>query len=110
MLQKVNRLTTAEFEQYYKQAKRSHFDHLTISYLPLPTFKVAVVVGKKVSKRAVKRNMVRRRIFALLAKIHFEQSLTGVFIVHVKPSYLTLPRTAANEFCRESIAALQQKA
>jgi ribonuclease P protein component len=106
MLKKIHRLTRSQFTQYFQTGKRHYFEHLTIIYSPAPTFLCAVVVGKKVAKGAVRRNTLKRRIFARLAKIQKEYSPNGVVIIILKPSFNSLPRAAADEFTHKSIAAV----
>ena len=106
MLKKTNRLSRTQFTEYFKSGKRYHFDHLTILYSPAPTLLSAVVVSKKVAKSAVKRNTLKRRVFARLASIHKQQALSGVFIIILKPSFASLSRVAADELVHKSIAAV----
>ena len=110
MLKKTHRLTQKQFDTFFALGKRKHFKHLTIITHPHDTFLAAVVAGKKVSKSAVRRNTLRRRVYARLAHSLSEQSLTGVYIVLLKPSYNSLSRAAADEFLAESIAVTTQTA
>jgi len=110
MLKKTNRLTKAQFDQYFKSGKKHHFSHLTIIYQPFPTLLGSVVVGKKVSKSAVRRNTLRRRVYARFTVLTSEKSTTGVFIIILKPTYNSLTRAAADEFLVESIEAILQTA
>jgi len=110
MLKKENRLSTAQFDSYFKKGKRFHFEHSTVIYHDYPTLLCAVVVGKKVSKIAVRRNTIRRRIYSRFTVCQKELSLVGVFIIIIKPSFNVLSRKAADEFVTQSIAATQQKA
>ena len=59
-----------------------------------PTLKVAVVVGKKVSKKAVTRNSLRRRLYGILETLRQQQKLTGVFIIIAKPEVTKLTKKA----------------
>ena len=95
MLAKSNRLTTKQFDQYFKTGKRFHFTHCTIVYTPLSTLHGSVSIGKKVSKKAVIRNLIRRRVYAQIRSGCLEQNQTGVFIVIIKPAYMQLTRKAA---------------
>jgi ribonuclease P protein component len=108
MLKKANRLSRMQFTEYFRLGKRHHFEHLTVIYCPNLTFFAAVVVGKKVSKGAVRRNTLKRRVLARLAQVQKEWVVTGVFIIILKPSFNSLPRTAADEFFHKSIAGLLQ--
>lgn len=50
------------------QSVRSNFVGLKYANRPNRPYRVAVVVGKKVHKSAVKRNRIRRRIYELVRK------------------------------------------
>jgi ribonuclease P protein component len=106
MLKKSNRLSRTEFSEYFKTGKRYHFDHVTVVYSPAQTFLCAVVVSKKVSKGAVRRNTLKRRVYTRLAKFQKEDAATGVFIILLKPSFNSVVRTAADELVHKSIAAV----
>ena len=104
MFKKSARLSRSEFSNYFKTGKRHHSKHLTIITLPHPTLKVAVVVSKKVSPAAVRRNTLKRRVYASL-RINLEDlSYQGVMILILKPSYDSLSRKKADELLRQSIA------
>lgn len=109
MLKKQDRLSKTEFDTYFASGKRFHFAHLTIIFSPFPSLRGTVVVGKKVSKSAIRRNTLRRRIYARLRLLGAEKDLKGVFIIITKPSYNSLSRVAADEFFTESIVAVQEK-
>jgi ribonuclease P protein component len=93
MFKKTNRLTQSEFAHYFACGKRLHTKYFTVITSPSPSQKVAVVVGKKVAKSAVQRNLLRRRVYALL-RIHCIQH-SGILIVLVKPTFKTLTRKEA---------------
>jgi ribonuclease P protein component len=93
MLKKGERLGRTEFLTFFKSGKRIHTDHLTLVFTPHPTFHGSVVVSKKVSKQAVTRNTIRRRMYAQLRTLRIVR--TGVYIVMVKPSLVTLTKQAA---------------
>lgn len=94
MLKKHERLSRTEFETYFKQGKRFHSEYLTVIYLPYPTFHAAVVVSKKVSKKAVVRNTLRRRVYAVLYGKK-QKGVTGVWIALIKPSLSLLTKQQA---------------
>lgn len=98
MFKKNNRLSRAEFSEYFKKGKRYQSPHLTIITAPSDRNKVSVVVGKRVSKLAVRRNILRRRVCSQLQKTLLENKNNNyIVIVIVKPSYNTLARKLANE-------------
>lgn len=86
MLKKKERLTTEAFNRSFSSGKRLHTPHLQIINDSSPTFHAAVVVGKKVYKKAVLRNKLRRQIYNLLYRISKELSLQGTYIVVAKPT------------------------
>ncbi len=55
---------------------------LMLVFLSAPTRKVAAVVGKKVAKSAVARNLIRRRLYAALYEVKIQH---GHVIVVAKP-------------------------
>lgn len=84
MLPKKQRLTKKEFDTFFQSGKRIHTPYFTLVYTPHTTFHGAVVVGKKVSKKAVTRNKIRRRVYAALYRLKQEQDIRGVYILLVK--------------------------
>lgn len=94
MLPKTKRLTKAEFDRFFKVARRQHSPNLQLLYTPQDTFSGAVVVGKKVFKQAVKRNQMRRRLYAALYRHHIRRDTTGVYIIIAKPGAKSVTRTA----------------
>jgi len=106
MFKKVNRLTTKEFSEFYKSGKKAHSKHLTFVFKEFDTLKVAVVVGKKVAKSAVRRNVLKRRALASLKSII--ENKTGIFIIILKPTYSSLPRKTAEKVLREEFALLNK--
>lgn len=94
MLAKKERLSRDAFNRFFSIGKRLSAPSCTLVYAPHTTFHGAVVVSKKVAARAVKRNMLRRRLYALLYK-YKERGATGVYIVILRktqqiPTHATL--------------------
>jgi len=104
MFKKVERLSRSEFSEYFKVGRKHHCPHLTIITAPLTSRKVSVVVGKKVAKSAVKRNVLKRRVYAMLRTILTEAKYSGVLIVIVKPSLNSLSKKALKDSVAESVA------
>jgi ribonuclease P protein component len=94
MLKKAQRLSRTDFATYFKGGKRLHTDCATLVFHPHPSFHGAVVVSKKVSKLAVTRNTIRRRVYAQLYKLP-PGSKNGVFVVLIKPTYSQLTKQSA---------------
>lgn len=104
MFKKKERLSQLEFSDYFKKGKKLNFDYFTAITYKLPNLKVSVVVSKKVAKSAVKRNLIKRRIYARLRLQLKEQNYKGVLIIIVKPGYETLKRSVADDLLIKSIA------
>jgi ribonuclease P protein component len=78
MIAKLHRFTTAIFDRVFRKSKRIHINGFTFSVSPIwkgknPRF--AVVVGKKVSKKAVERNRLRRQLYEIV-----RQNLVGKIV------------------------------
>lgn len=94
MLKKSHRVGRADFATFFKKGRRFHSEHATLVFSPFPTFHGSVVVSKKVAKRAVARNTLRRRVYAQLYGLT-QKNQAGVFIVVLKPTFATLSRARA---------------
>lgn len=72
----------SEFSKTYRFGKQVKIKELSIKVLPnqLQTIKLAIVVSKKVSKKAVVRNRARRRIREILRK-HHSLASDGYFVI-----------------------------
>lgn len=90
MLAKSQRLSRSRFLEFFKTGRRAHTPHFTLVYTPAPTFHGAVVVGKKVYKKAHDRNRLRRRIYGALYRWQQETQASGVFIIVAKPPATSL--------------------
>jgi ribonuclease P protein component len=78
MLAKIYRFTTALFDRIFRKSKRISSNGF--SFLVSPVWKnhsprFAVVVGKKVSKKAVERNRLRRQLYEIV-----RQNLVGKIV------------------------------
>ncbi|SRR6056297_506204 len=106
MLAKSKRLTVAAFNRFFKQGRRYHGTFLTLVYTPHDSFYGAVVVGKKVYRRAVDRNRLRRQLYATLTTYQDDTHLTGIFQCLVKPA----AATATVSVVRDELATLLAEA
>lgn len=84
MLKKKERLTKKEFDRFFISGKRYHSTFIQLIYTPNEVFHGAVVVGKKVHKKAVDRNKTRRRLYSSLYTLRKQKDLRGIFIVIAK--------------------------
>lgn len=85
MLSKKERLTRVEFDRFFAVGKRIHTPTLQIIFAESPTFHGSVVIPKKVYKKAVDRNKIRRRLYAVLYQFSRQHKQTGTFIIIAKP-------------------------
>ncbi len=93
MIAQDNRISRAEFMNYLR-GKRYAGVALTVTVSPAPTLKVSVVVSKKVAKRAVDRNRLRRRAYGVIERWLKQSQFIGVVVVQYKPGALRLSRVA----------------
>lgn len=100
---KKQRLKRSEFNRFFRSGRRVHGPCFTVVYSPYSNFHASVVVSKKVSRKAVERNKVRRRTYAALTQLIKETGHTGVFIVVVKPSALEITSKEAKQTLRALI-------
>jgi ribonuclease P protein component len=97
MLSRTARLSRHDFARYFASGRRYQSPALTVLYTPHTRLMGTVVVSKKVSKSAVVRNTLRRRLYATLQTYAKVNGCAGVVIVVAKPTLATLPRTAQHE-------------
>ena len=84
MLKKKERLTKRQFDRFFSSGKRSNSPLLGLTYTSHESFHGAVVVGKKVYKKAVDRNKMRRRLYSLLYNLKEKFNLKVVYIITTK--------------------------
>lgn len=66
---KRNRLSRREFAHLLKRGVRLHGEFVTVIHLKTDEFKAGVVVSKKTARKAVTRNVLRRRVYAILREL-----------------------------------------
>lgn len=101
---KRDRLTTTLFKHFFKTGKRFHGRYCTLVYTPHDTRKISVVVGKKVYKRAVDRNRLRRQLYSIVSSYTKEHNCTGVFQCLVKPAAAAAPVASVKYELQELLA------
>jgi ribonuclease P protein component len=69
-----------------------HSPDLTLIYTPLPETHTAVVVGKKVARKAHDRNKIRRRLYGAMYRTLQTTKQTGVYILIAKPTIAALSK------------------
>lgn len=106
MLAKKERLTKKEFDRSFSLGKRIHSPALQIIFHPSFAFHGAVVVGKKVYKKAVDRNTLRRSLYGVLYRFHKEHSLGLTVLVIAKPAIRDLSSKQRREALQEMLQKL----
>lgn len=94
MLSKNERLGRSQFSDYFASGKRSHGVFCTLIVSPAPHFMAAVVVSKKVAKKAHERNSIRRRLYAILSAYKQTEKKNIAVIILTKPAVLKLTKKA----------------
>ena len=108
MVRKKERLKRDEFNHFFSLGRRYHSEYLTIVFHEHPTFHCAVVVAKKVAKRAVDRNRMRRRIYEIMRRMHTGALAHGVYILFVKAPALPLPHETLKEAVTNLVTKTQK--
>jgi ribonuclease P protein component len=98
MLPKKQRLNRTAFTHHFQLGKRRHTPHLTLIIAPSDSFKCAVVIGKKVAKKAHDRNRIRRRLYEIIRHSLGANNWPGVLIVVGKP---VLSKLSKRQFATE---------
>lgn len=107
MFAKKKRLTRTEFDHFFKIGKRFHAESLTLVFYKNNSFHGSVVVGKKVLKKAVDRNRLRRRVYGLL-RTHLVTT-DGVYIALLKPKAGILPFNRVKQECLALLKSIHQE-
>jgi ribonuclease P protein component len=110
MLKRINRINkTRELQKVYRLGKALHTPALVIKFVPnkLPEAKIrmAFVVSKKVSKRAVERNRVKR-VLRESMRSFLNQLAVGDYMVIAKSAAINFN----NKELREQVATVLKKA
>ena len=92
MLKKANRLNHAEFAKYFSIGKRIHNTYTTTIYSPSTEPLFAVVVAKKIYRKAHDRNLIKRRFYEVIKEIIKGRKVTGAYIFLVKPAVKNLTK------------------
>jgi ribonuclease P protein component len=103
MLPKSKRFTKEDF-----QGKRPKVffrsDILDIAGLTLPSQKFACVTSKKTLRRAVDRNLIKRRIFGVVSEVSKPTDVSFVF--YPKKGSSTIPYSQLREEIQKAFATL----
>lgn len=105
MLLKKYRLSRDYFKNLLQSRRFFHSEHFTLRVAPSPSGpRIGVSVSKKVSKKAVIRNRIRRRVYSVLED--FLPSLEDkLFLIIAKPKADTIKGDAL----KQELAGLLKK-
>jgi ribonuclease P protein component len=86
MLKKINRINKArELQKVYRTGKTLHTPALVIKFIKGPKFRTGFVVSKKISKKAVERNRIKRAVRERM-RLSLPFLATGDYMLVAKPS------------------------
>ncbi len=103
MLPKAKRLTKEDFNGTRPKVFFRH-ELLDIAQIPHISQKFACVVSKKTCKRAVDRNIIKRRVYTVLQSIIIQQK--NSFILYPKRISLTTPYSHLDKEIKKAFATL----
>ncbi len=84
MLKKINRIRkTREMNKVYKLGKTIHTSTLVIKFFEDSKIRIAFVISKKISKKAVDRNRIKRVLREFL-RLNMERLKTGDYMINAK--------------------------
>lgn len=101
MLPKINRLKKkTDFTRVYREGRSSSTLGLWVKVLPnhLDHNRIGVVVSRKISKKAVVRNQIKRRL----------RSLTRTYLLSMNPGY-DVVLTSRHEIIKQSYPVINQR-
>lgn len=106
MLKKKERLNRTEFNRFFSVGKRTHTPYLQIISAPSDVFHGSVVVGKKVYKKAVDRNKVRRQIYNILYQFNKKNQLPRTYIIIAKPAIAGVKYTIFSKVLKKALESV----
>ncbi len=102
MLPKNTRFDRTSFARTLRAGRRIHTPLLSLVHVTTPDFRVAAVVSKKVAKRAVVRNQLRRRLYVAITRLAPPH---GHYILIAKPGATELSYTELEVALARALAA-----
>ena len=106
MLPQKERLTREQFNRSFSVGKRLHLPYLQLIIdSTSDSFHGSIVISKKVYKKAVERNKLRRQLYAVLSAFHKTSEVRATYMVIVKP---TIKGTSLLEVSSELKELLQK--
>lgn len=101
---------TRELQKVYRLGKTVHAASLVIKFMSTPKAehsRATIVVSKKVSKRAVIRNRIRRVLREELRVNLFAKMPIGDYVINIKPQAATLEAPALREELGKSVQRIR---
>ncbi len=93
MLKKKERLSRNAFNRSFAVGKRMQSPSLQLIIDTTTSFHGSVVVPKKIFKKAVDRNTIRRQLYGVLYTFHKNNNIGKTYIVIVKPPIKNMTRS-----------------
>ncbi len=85
MPSKTHRITTKNFKALIKNGKRFNTLCFSFLYLPANNYRFSIVIPKKVAKKAVARNKIKRQAREITKKIVLDKNIHNMhFVVFLK--------------------------
>ena len=70
-----------------REGQKKKYGSLSFYLLKVSTpLRVVVIVSKKVSKKAVERNLLRRRIYSIIKDLKVVKDHTGILVIRAFPN------------------------
>lgn len=96
MLRKQNRLQRADFVSLEK-GRRAASEHFSCTQKDAESFRVAVIVSKKVAKNASERHLLKRRVLSVIEE---HTPSHGLYSVYARKNSTLLPFSKIKEEIR----------
>ena len=97
MLPKSSRIPRALFKSLLESRQYFNSEHFSLRVASSDTVRVAVSVSKKISKKAVIRNKIRRRVYSAFRNI-ISTLKPGLYLIVAKPKAQKVKGKELEEF------------
>ncbi|MBI3273529.1 MAG: ribonuclease P protein component [Candidatus Colwellbacteria bacterium] len=110
MLRKYHRLSKKEFSRVFKKGVSFSFEDFHIRYAASPqgSSRFGVSCGLKISKKAVQRNRIRRRLYEII-RANLAQIPKGDYCIIVKPSILSKDFSSLERSLTDSLKNIHER-
>ena len=100
---------SSEIKRVFKEGRTLNSAFFAIKFLPanLDSFRLAIIVSSKVSKKAVIRNKIKRKISEII-RPRVLKIKPGLYIVRVKPEALSVLNRKSDIFEKDLIRVLDK--